>query len=801
MLRILLLFLLMSPAVLLAQDQASGILKGMIKTDSSQPASKATITITPLQKVIVINEDGSYQLALPEGKFSLTCSMIGYIPQETNVQIIKGKTTQQHFVLKRTEHAQLREVEVRGVAAKKAIETSGFAVNVIETKEAALQNMQTIDLLDRSAGVRVRQDGGLGGRVEYNINGLSGNAIKIFIDGVPISNYGRSFSLNSIAPALIERIEVYKGVLPGNLSEDALGGAINVILKKGLKSNLTSSYAYGSFNTHQWNANGSHRFKSGLTVKGSAFYNYSDNNYKVWGEDVMYYEADGSTSSGHTAKRFNDAYKSRGLKLDIGITDKKWADQLFIGTVLSDQMKELQHGVSMKMVYGNRHSRQNSKVVLLNYTKKNLFFDGLSININASYSWLERRNIDTIGDRYDWRGPIIDKNTGNTVQYANGAEQSSIGKTLSINDEKTFVVRSNISYTINDNNILHGNILFNTFERGVDDLRRDELWRNFQNVRDLNKKIFSFTYENIALNNKLRSNIFYKHYFQNVISHEPRRVNSTWTKESVEKDINQSGYGLSMSYRLLKQLYVLTSAERAIRMPSEGEMFGNDVENEVSNYNLRPETSNNLNIGLNFGPFIYKKHSLNINGSFFYRNVKDMIRRAFSADSRDIASFENLESVLARGFDAEIIYKYANKWQVNANLSKFNALFNSKYNAAGARYSYYKQQIRNEPSFKFSTGIAYFLNNLFYKNTRTSFYYNTNYVNRFLRDWAGIGGAGLNWIPAQFVHDIGFTYMLANGKTTLGFDVKNIFNSQVFDNFKIQKPGRGVYGKITYSIF
>ncbi len=171
---------------------------------------------------------------------------------------------------------------------KTQIETRGFAVNTIETRKVALQSIQTNELLDRSAGVRIRQDGGLGSNINYNINGLSGNAVRIFIDGVPSSNFGSSFSLNSIPPALIERIEVYKGVVPGHLSQDALGGAINIVLKKQSRNTLVTSYSAGSFNTHQWNMAGTYRKNNGFTVDGSAFYNYSDNSYKVWGRSIAF---------------------------------------------------------------------------------------------------------------------------------------------------------------------------------------------------------------------------------------------------------------------------------------------------------------------------------------------------------------------------------------------------------------------------------------------------------------------------------------------------------------------------------
>src|SRR5690606_8724379 len=108
---------------------------------------------------------------------------------------------------------------------------------------------------------------------------MTGRSVGIFIDGIEISTYGSSFNLNSIPPALIERIEVYKGVLPAHLSGDLLGGAINIILKKGIgTNNLTLSTSYGSFNTFQSDLSGIYRNpKSGFTIKGSGFYTNTNN--------------------------------------------------------------------------------------------------------------------------------------------------------------------------------------------------------------------------------------------------------------------------------------------------------------------------------------------------------------------------------------------------------------------------------------------------------------------------------------------------------------------------------------------
>ena len=170
---------------------------------------------------------------------------------------------------------------------------------------------------------------------------------------------------------MIENIEIYKGVVPGHLADDALGGIINIIMKKGAKSNLNTSVSYGSFNTFQSNFNGLYRDeKTGFTVKASGFYNSSDNDYKVWGGQVKHIEVDGSQVP-ITARRFYDAYRSVGGMFQAGFTNLKWADQFFVGITGSDDYKEVQHGAFMTIhPYKGRFLESDALLTNLSYQKK-----------------------------------------------------------------------------------------------------------------------------------------------------------------------------------------------------------------------------------------------------------------------------------------------------------------------------------------------------------------------------------------------------------------------------------------------
>ncbi len=778
----------------------SDVLSGTVQDVSGKPVSDAVITITGLNQNTVTDEKGRFQFKhLPHGSYTLWISSVEIIKKSFSVEFASGSKPFT-FKVEPSKSVDLEELSVIGKTEKRELETVGFATNVIETQKFALQSIQTNELLDRTAGVRIRQDGGLGSHIHYNINGMTGNAVKIFIDGVPSTNYGQSFSLNSIPPALIERIEVYKGVVPGYLSDDALGGAINIVLKKSRKSVLNTSYSYGSFNTNQFNINGSHRTGSGFSVDVSGFFNYSDNNYEVWGEEITFRNYQGGVTPNQRAKRFHDAYRSYGVKTEAGWSNVKWADKIAIGGVFSDDYKEIQNGVTLQRVFGDRHSTRQANIATFTYNKRDVFTKGLSLKVDASYSWLKTQVIDSVGIMYDWRGPILFPD-GTPVRYTSGAELGNT-RTAVINRDNSFMTRANLGYQINAKNTIYVNYLFNAFERGSSDKFLALGLQLLQNTRDLKKNIATFTYENISVSNRLKTNVFYKYYFQKITSNEPYQISATPPQYGVrenDKTNSYHGVGGAMSFALSSQIYLLTSAERAIRFPNEREVFGSP-ESNLNPGNVNPEQSFNANVGVNLGKYTFGVHGVRLNTSVFYRDTKGMIREAITPGNSGTSYFENLEDVLTKGIDVELIYNYTNKLDLTFNLSKFDVLFNTKYNKEGAEYLYYRKQIRNEPSFKYNANASYYIADLFQKNSRASLHYSISYVKGFRRNWSNIGLTNLDNIPTQFANDAGVMYTFPSRKITLSFNAKNIFNERMYDNFGLQKPGRAFYGKVTYNI-
>ncbi|MBD8487967.1 TonB-dependent receptor [Echinicola sp. CAU 1574] len=791
--------LILSGLVLGIQSIYAATVKGKVLDAQSEPIPGVIVQIKGSTLSTITSLDGTYQiLDVPQGEFELHLSCLGY---EGHSKKLFVKETEEVFLLDFSlveSTTDLDGVVVVGQSVKSEIETQGFAVEVIETEKAALQSVQTNDLLNRTAGVRVRQNGGLGSRVEYNLNGMTGGSVRIFIDGLPISTYGPSFSLNSIPPALIEGIEIYKGVIPAHLADDALGGAINVILKKGMSNHLSASVSYGSFNTFQNSLNAVFRNeKSGFTTKVSGFYNYSDNDYEVWGKFVRNILPNGRYDYVR-AKRFNDSYRSVGGKIDIGFSNVKWADQFFISYTGSDDYNEIQHGAYMSIPYKGRFSTSQSNVFGLNYSKEDLLTRGLNLNFNGSFSKRSQVVTDTVRWNYNWFGEMSLGKYGEPILRPQGAQQGA--PTINHIDRNVSTFRATADYDITKNHkVILSQSYFN-IDRNDQDMMRSALEREFVGTRDLQKYITSLGYEFNLIQSRLKGNIFGKYYVQDIDRMDPLLEEGERVEDRVSSKRNTIGYGMAYSFKLSKKLLILTSGEKAVRMPSEGEIFGSPGENIVENISIRPEISNNFNLGFKLGDFIVDKHEFSFSGTGFIRDTKDKITREINDrinDAVQTAPFVNLGKTKAIGFEGQVNYSFRNKLQASVNFSKFNSVFNTKYDPNGNVYKNYNQQIPNDPYFTVNSSLEYTVRDLFQKGSTLRLSHYFSFVESFYTTWLEIEDFRT---PRQYVHDFGTTYILPNQRLAISADLRNIFDKQVYDNFAVQKPGRAFYLKINYTI-
>lgn len=784
-------------------QKTSGIIAGKVSDATGKPLAYASILLEELKLGVLTDDNGKYSIRkVPQGKHKVLVSFLGYGTRSMNIEVNKDSL---YITLDFTlEEAQenLDEVTVNGKTKETELETEGFAVNAVKTKEASLRNIQTNELLNTTVGVKIRQNGGLGSDVSYSLNGLSGNSVRIFIDGIPISTYGNSFNLNSIPPSMIKQIEVYKGVVPGHLADDALGGAINIMLHNDAKTNFNASISYGSFNTLQASVNGLYRLeKSGFTVKASLFHNYSDNDYNVSGRSVVVTGL-GGVQTPITAKRFNDAYRSTGGMAQIGYTDVKWADQFFIGITGSDDYKEVQHGAFMTITpYKDRFLESDALLGSINYQKKNLFTKGLDVNINGQIGKRNRAVNDTVAWAYSWNGERAIDFRGDEYQYTWGSQQEG-GPTLAKIKRNVASIRTGMSFAVNDHHKMLLNHVYSGIDREDSDALRSVLENTFQGTRDLHKNIYSLTYELTAFDEKLKASLFGKHYQQKTTSVDPAieqdaNGNDVVVNEVVSSNKNYDGYGFATSYAFIPNITLLASAEKAIRLPNETEIFGNDGDNVVANSSIDPESSNNYNIGFRLGSFNIRRHDFTISTNVFTRNIKDRIglpiETSLNVDD-ELIVYVNQGSGTSKGIDAQLNYTYNSNFGLNFNISRFDL----KIVNQGIEID-----VPNTPFFTMNGSLRYSLKDLIQKKSRLNLFYTMYFTGEFsflTSQGSNTVGDEFFKVPQQLAQDFGLSYVFPNNRLVMSFDIKNIFDKPVYDNLSVQKPGRSFYLKLNYTI-
>ena len=180
----------------------------------------------------------------------------------------------------------LDKVTVIGKSKTQKLREGALSVNAVDIRSFvnSINNLNTV--IDRTAGVKVREEGGVGSDFDLSINGMAGNSVRYFLDGVPLDTKGSSVSLANLPVSLIDHVEIYKGVVPTWLSSDALGGAVNIVTNRKHANYLDVSYGIGSFHTHKADLNGQYVLGNGIVVRPTLGVNYSKNDYMMKGVEV-----------------------------------------------------------------------------------------------------------------------------------------------------------------------------------------------------------------------------------------------------------------------------------------------------------------------------------------------------------------------------------------------------------------------------------------------------------------------------------------------------------------------------------
>lgn len=673
----------------------------------------------------------------------------------------------------------LEGIKVVGKSKAQKLKEGALSVNAVELK-ADLNRMTNLNsLVNKSAGVKVRREGGAGSDLDLSINGLSGNSIRYFIDGVPLDSRGSQINLDNIPINTVERVELYKGVVPIHLSSDALGGVVNIITKKKRENYLDASYGVGSFHTQTANIAGQVYIPGTKVAVRPAFeITSSKNDYKMKGVEIWSDEQDKYIFT--DKKRFHDDYLSINGSIEAGVSNVGWADVFYVNGGYTKIEKEIQTGAMQNKVYGMAERHSHAWFVGARYSK---VFGKIGTRMNLSHTWDHSETVDTAYRKYSWDG---------TWMPSSGNEMRNGAKTLRVYRRPLTVLNVGVDYEF----LPHHNISFAYMFNRRGNKQTDKVDKQYEPTNDvITKHILSLAYNHSFFEERLQNMFFVKDYINSTSIKQTE--NATTTGADKIDPYATKGYwggGVGSRFTFHPTISIKGSYEHSVRLPLSRELLGNGT-TVLANLTLKPEESNNYNLGI-FGTWLANDDNVvtyEVNG--FIRHVLNYIRANVS-EREGMMQYLNEPAIDIKGVDFDLCYLWKEKLSVKVNGSWNDARNLRKYKTDGNPSATYKNRVPNRPWLFSNVEISYTFRDLSRYNDKLRIEATHEWINWYYLNWEAYGAASSKAkIPTQNITSLSVAYSWMNERYNLSLECDNIFDRLAYDNYMLQKPGRALYVK------
>ena len=757
------LLLLLTTSFLWAQNTAE--LSGKITDKSTQkPLIGADIYLKELKKGTNADAQGNYYLkGIPEGNYTVIGSYLGYQTFSKKIYL-KGQERLDISLKEQAEEISGVTVSGKSIAHQKKEESMPVTVIDMSNMRGTVSNVQ--DILAKTVGVTLRTSGGVGSSSRISVRGLEGKRIGFFIDELPMSEQTDYLDINDIPIDMIDRIEIYKGVVPARFGGSSLGGAINIVIREYPDKYADLSYGYESFNTHK--AQGV--FKRNLKARGLVFgigggYTTSDNNYTF---DSPYRE-------GLRITRNHDKYH----KYIVGGSFKAkkwWFDEVELEPVVVKTYKEVQ-GIE----YDIREAYSESLMAgLANKLKKDNFLtEGLNFDMFNGLVLTQMNFIDKATRRYEWDG------TSYPTPSRYGGEVGYNFPSDSDDQKLSFINKTNLEYIINERHSFNFNSVF-SIAKGTpkDELKTLSLGKQVNFDSRMHSWVSGLTYDLRSLNDVFLNSLTVRYYQYTM--HTQMAPLFVPGKYDVDLEKNNWGVNNAMRYRFLPSLMGKLSAGYEVRIPSESELLGDGI-GVVPSADLLPERNASANLGLLFD--LTGKHPTNaqIEMNFFYMYLQDMIRYTAGLIGAQYQNFGEMRT-LGVEFEAKAdvlpsLYAYVN--------TTYQDLRDTRdYEPASTVPNPTKnKRMPNIPYLMANAGMEFHRENLFGgSGQNTRLFADVAFVEEYFYDFE-LTQLQKRRIPRSTTIDIGFEHSFLNNKLFISGKLRNITNEKTLSEFNRPLPG------------
>lgn len=233
--------------------------RGVVRDPSGLPLNGASVVLEGTRRGTVTNSDGSFTIAAPPGNYTLVITYVGLQPQRVSIDVPAGGIADLSYSMQSA--GDLNRVVVvgsRSTQIRSSTQTP-VPVDVITSRDMqATGQVEPTQMLNFVAPSYNSSRQTIADGTDHidpaTLRGLGPDQVLVLMNGRRRYNQallnvngtiGRGSvgtDMNAIVPAAIERIEVLRDGASSQYGSDAIGGVINVVLKKQNKGTTVYSH-------------------------------------------------------------------------------------------------------------------------------------------------------------------------------------------------------------------------------------------------------------------------------------------------------------------------------------------------------------------------------------------------------------------------------------------------------------------------------------------------------------------------------------------------------------------------------
>jgi outer membrane receptor protein involved in Fe transport len=753
--------------------QITGLVRDGVE-GSSLPG--AMVMIEELKKGETADANGVFSFAqISSGTYTVTADYMGYITQSKKVTLKKGEAAKLTFDMVASP-LTLEQATVLGKSEARQLREQAMPVSVISMKQLQGTVSDVQGILAKTVGITVRSSGGVGSASRLSVRGLEGKRIGFFIDETPLNDQSDFLDLNDIPVDMIDRIEIYKGVVPSKFGGSSMGGAVNIVLKEYPSHYADLSYSLESFNTNKAQTVFKRNLKdAGIVLGAGGGYTYSDNNYTM----------ESPYQKGLMIRRDHDTF--RKVLLGASLKARKWwFDEVEFEPAYVRTYKNVQ-GIETDI----RQAHTTSQMFLISnkLEKDDFFLPGLDLDMTSAVAYSEACVVDTAKLWYDWNGNAY------PTPSPMGGELGNRFPSNSLNKKVTFVNKLNLEYIIDVHNSVSINSLFTLADGHPSDPAKEQaIGKKTEFDSRMRSWVGGLTYDLRSADDRVLNSLTTRFYwytthtaYQNIYVNTPPE-NITINKTSV-------GFSDAFRYRFTPVFMGKLSGGYDVRIPSEDELLG-DGYTIIPSERLLPERNLSLNASLLYDVAGTKPSNLQVELSGYYMYLKDMIRYAKGILG---AQYQNFGEMRTLGAELEVkadvfpfLYAYGNiTYQDLRDVREREEGSNLPNQTKGKR-------MPNIPYFMANAGLEFHRENLFGgKGQNTRLFADLAFVEEYLYDFE-VTEYAKRRIPRCTTLDLGFEHSFLDQRLFISGKMKNVTDAKVLSEFNQPLPGRSFAIKLRY---